>query len=419
MLLRRVKMALHMKVLWFAALALLLSVVSVSGEASDAPRAGLELILTVEQDTILPGEPVGTVISLRNSGTEAVAAIPYLSPGAGSLIFWIEDPSGAAHRLEPFLLETVIVTPILLYPGEQLTSSYTIVWDSQVFPFSEVGRNRLVATYIDGADTLVSPPVEVNVIVPVGSEVEAARLILNNPVGEFLRLGGYDPVAMADLTDLLARYPDSRYAPYVAYALAKRFSKPALYCAEPGSGKLEQIPPDYPRAQEGFQEVIQKWSNSPVADDAQFELARTYADMGDIDTAVAALTYFFEQYGATSDRLDDAIKLAEEWGWEGVLKNDMTTQFTALRDISGDATVTWLAGKGTARVTQGHLTIEINKSRRIIVLGDRRIPLAAAPRLEGNRLLVPNSIAQLLPRLLREGRALQPIPVGEPIIISG
>lgn len=412
-------MTLRVKLLWLVALALLLSGASVPGEASDAPRAGLELLLTVENDTILPGEPVGAMVSLRNSGTEAVAVIPYLRPEAGTLIFWIEDPSGEAHRLEPFILETVIVAPTLLYPGEQLTSSYPIVWDSHVFPFSEVGRNRLVATYVDGIDTLVSEAVEINVLQPTGSEVEATQLMLNHPIGEFLRLGGYDPAAMADLNDLLDRYPDSRYAPYAAYALAKRFAKPALYCAEPGSGKLERIPPDYPRAQEGFQEVIVNWSNSTVADDAQLELARIYADMGNMTAVTAALAQFFEYYGTTSDRLGDAIKLAEEWGWEGALKDDAATQFAALRDIPGDATVTWLAGIGAARVTQGHLTIEISKGRRVTVLGDRRIPLAAAPRLEGGRLLVPASFAKLLPRLLREGRVLQPIPAGEPTIISG
>jgi len=44
---------------------------------------------------------------------------------------------------------------------------------------------------------------------------------------------------------------------------------------------------------------------------------------------------------------------------------------------------------------------------------------ASAPWVKDGRLLVPASFAKLLPRLLREGRAFDPIPMGEPVIISG
>ncbi len=398
-------MASNMKVLWLVALLVLMCGGSVLGEVDDFPLAGLELLVTVENNTILPGEPVGVGISLRNSGTEAVPALSYLRPEAGSIVFWIEDPSGAVHRLEPFLRFLVGVTPTLLYPGEQLTSSYCLVWDYE-FPFREVGRHRLVATYVDGTDALASGAVEVNVLAPVGNEAEPAQLILNDAVGEFLRLGGYDPVAMADLSDLLARYPDSGYAPHAAYALAKCFSKPGVY-------RAERIPPDYPRAIERFQDVIAAWPDSSVADDAQLELARTYADMGDMETAAGALAEFFEQYGATSDRLGDAVKLGEDWEWEGLLTDDLSADYVALRQESdgSQSHITWLPKSGTARVTQGRISIDLVAGRRVAVLGNRRIPLTAAPRVEEGRMLVPASFADLLPQLLGRGREFEPVPL--------
>jgi hypothetical protein len=392
---------------------------SVLGEEGVVPRTGLELVVTVENDSILPGEPVGAVIILRNSGTEAAPALPYLRPEAGIVMFWIEDPYGTVHQLEPYIHETVAVTPTLLYPGEQLTSRYLLVWEGHGFLFSEVGRHRLVATYVDGADMLVSEAVEVNVLAPAGGEAEAARLILSDPVGRFLKFGGYDPVVESDLSDLLEWYPDSRYAPYAAYALARRCSASILYCAEPGSGELERIPPDYTLATDGFQDVIATWPDSAIADDAQFELARTYGDMGDTAAAGSALAEFFEKYGATSDRLDDAVKLGEEWGWEGVLKEDGATQYAGLRQAAGEATVTWLPKSGTARVTRGRLSVEVVAGRRVAVLGSRRIPLTAAPRVEKGRMLVPASFAELLPQLLVRGRELELIPLPHLAIVSG
>lgn len=406
-------MASRVKVLWLVALAVLVSGGSVLGETAAAPRTGLELAVTVESNSVLPGEPVGAVIILRNSGTEAVPAMSCLDPIAGTVRLWIEDPSGLVHQLDPILHATVGVVPTLLYPGEELTSSYTLVWDSHEFPFSEVGRNRLVATYADGTDTLVSAPVEVAVLAPVGREAEASRLILNDPVGEFLRLGGYDLVAMADLNELLDRYLDSRYAPYAAYALALRFSRPGLYCAEPGSGELERIPPDYTLATEGFQDTIAIWPGSAVADDAQLELARTYSEMGDMEAAGAALADFFEQYGGVSDRLGDAVKLGEKWGWEGVLTDDVSAEYVALRELAGESQsqITWLPDSATARVIRGKISLDVQVGRRVAVLGDRRIPLTAPARLEQGRMLVPRSFAQLLPRLLAQGRQLAPIPL--------
>ncbi len=400
----------RVKVSWLVTLVVLMSGGSALGEVDGARLAGLELVVTVDSSSVLPGEPVSAVISLHNSGTEAVPALRYLRPEAGIVVFWIEDPRGEVRRLDPCIHETVGVTPTLLYPGEQLTSRCILVWE-YLFPFGEVGRHRLVAVYVDGADMVVSDAVEVNVLAPVGSEAEAARLILSDPVGQFFKFGGYDPVAMSALAELLEQYPASGYAPHAAYALARSCSKSTLYCAEPGSGKLERIRPDYTLATEGFQDVIARWPDSVVADDAQLELARTYSDMGDMAAAAAALAEFFERYGAISDRLGDAVKLAEEWGWEGVLTDDVSAEYVALREVSSDgqSQITWLSKSGTARVTQGRVSIDLVAGRRVAVLGDRRIPLTAAPRIENGRMLVPASFANLLPQLLLRGREFDPV----------
>lgn len=82
-------------------------------------------------------------------------------------------------------------------------------------------------------------------------------------------------------------------------------------------------------------------------------------------------------------------------------------------ELSGDSQsqITWLPDSATARVIRGKISLDVQAGRRVAVLGDRRIPLTAPARLEHGRMLVPRSFAQLLPRLLAQGRQLDPIPL--------
>ncbi|MFB3880255.1 MAG: tetratricopeptide repeat protein [Armatimonadota bacterium] len=344
--------------------------------------------------------------------------------GAGTLRYWVHSPGGAVHEVQPYAVSAMLVSPTILHPGEVIAGGHRLLWEWTGYTFPEVGQYRLVATFTSGLAELSSNVLAIDVEEPSGPDVDAFPLVFRQDVGHFLTAESYQlQEAIGSLTRLLEVYPRSSYAPYAAYALALRASKPGWFCPEPGSGILNRIPADYGKAVSGFERVLRDWPQSVAADDAQYELARTYRDMGDTAAASEALTEFLERFAPTSDRLADAVKLADELGWETASARSGSRQvdWTGLREVADNdrANVTWLPESGVARVTRGRLSVEVREGRRVAALGNGQIPLTVSPQTKDGRLLVPASFAKLLPRLLREGRAFDPIPVGEPAVISG
>lgn len=403
-----------------AVLASMLAAAPARGEHQD----GLELVIGTPRSLVLLGEPLAVSALVANKGEDTAAVVPDLTLDARFLTYWVQDHSGAIQQYLPRGVACTEGVPVALYPGEHIADTDVMLWDSvggHIFPVP--GEYRVVATFTDPVSSLRSNVLVINVVQPEGADAQALPFIFDKDAAEFLMLPSYQfQRGIALLQELLTGFPDSAYAPYAAYVLAWRASTPGWFSPRPGSG-MERIPADYEQAVAGFERVVREWPDSVVADDAQYELARTYLDMGGLGVAGEALAAFFEKFAAASDRLEDAVRLAEELGWETARSGDTSTpstQWTALRkaDGSNGFTVTWLPDSATARVVRGKISLEVQVGRRVAVLGERRIPLTAPARLEHGRMLVPRSFAQLLPRLLAQGRQLDPIPL-EPLATVG
>lgn len=397
---------------------LLISAFAAGPVCADGP---LRLTVSAQKAFVALGEPVTIVATVTNVGADMEPLVQDLSLEAGIIQYRIRDSGGEVRRYEPLITATIGATPTALYPSEQICATHLLVWGAHGRrPFPTPGEYAVIATYADPTHLLYSAPLTVVVSEPQGEDAQALPAVFDDESSEFLAVQSYQlRRGISLLTDLLRDFPRTSYAPYAAYALAWRASKPGYFCAEPGSGKLERVPARYGDAVAAFQRVVRDWPDSVVADDAQYELARTYHDAGNVPAASNALVEFMGRFGATSDRLADAVKLSEQLGWESASapRKAAPEQWASLREAAdaSAARATWMAGSGAARVTRGRLSVEIRPGRPTAVVGKRRIPLTAPPRLEGERLMVPASFAALLPRLLREGRTFDPVPAGGPV----
>ena len=383
-----------------------------------AAESGLALELHPAKPAVVLGEPVYVTAVMRNRGPASVTVAPVLSLEASRLRYWVEDPKGKVRRYETWVAATIEGTPQRLYPGDEITATDMVWWQPRTgCAFPTPGDYGLTATFGDGRHSLRSHRVVLRVVSPRNEDATALPLILGKEQGEFLQVGSYQfQEGMKKLRELVAKHPRSTYAPYAEYALALRASRKGWFCPKPGSGQLDRIPPDYPQAITGFQQIVRDHPDCVVADDAQYELARTHRDSGDQPAARQALQRFLEVYAATSDRLPDAVTLSEELDWEhtseaGALQTSDWRWIPLDKALAGiNAAVTWpLAGRRVS-ITRRGTALGLEVGCPVATLGSRRLPLFALPTVQGDRMLVPESLAPLLSRVLKQSRQWDPLP---------
>ena len=376
-------------------------------------QAGIVLRIQTPNPRVLLGEPVTIIASLANEGDEPIVVSPIMVLEASFVKLWVRDPGGDLRQYEPCAHATVVCMPVLLYPGQSVAETYALLWNwDGRHAFPTAGRYELSATFDHDTRTLRSGGITIEVLEPQGLDAEAFPLVFADDSAQFLQLQSYHyQEGIANLRKLLSDYPNCTYAPYVTYALAHRASREGLFSE--GPGMIERIPPTYDEAIAGFERIVRERPDSAVADDAQFDLARTYFDMEQRDRARQALVLFFDHFAPTSQHLAQAVYLSEELEWEEEYTGpgSFDTEWVAVDDIAlpPRARMIPLAGPGTVLFTYGETVVEVRAGRNTANLGAHRVPLTHRPRLDGGRLLVPASFARLLPRLLERGNEVYPI----------
>ena len=311
---------------------MLLGLTHAACSGSDAQTSDLSLSIDARRTRLLLGEPMYLNAVIANHGTTMARVVPLLSPESGRLTYWIRSPSGAVRDYEPLCQSLEWAHAIALYPGEEIGGTYMVLWGMGGYTFPTPGEYAITATFLDGLNSLCSEALRVEVLDPSGEDADALPFIFDDEVAEFLGVPDYQHQRAASLVqELLNRYPGSSYAPYAAYVLALRASKDGAFY--PGGDQTTiRVPPDYGAAIAGFQRLVREWPDSVLSDDAQFELARTYRDMGDMPAAGE-----HDDYTACNGLITDTIYIwcAQSCDGDRVLCSDHQTIKVAGWPVSG------------------------------------------------------------------------------------
>lgn len=381
--------------------------------ARGSEQAGIVVRIEAPQPRVLLGEPVTIVASLANEGDQPIVISPVMGLEASFLKLWVRDPRGYLRQYQPFGHADVEYTRVLLYPGQSVAQTCALLWSwDGRHAFPTAGRYEVSATFDHDDRSLRSNTLIIEVLEPQGIDAEAFPLVFADDSARFLALQSYQhQEGIANLRKLLFDYPNCTYAPYAAYALAHRASREGLFSEGPGT--IERIPPNQDEAIAAFERIVREWPDSAVADDAQFDLPRTYFDMEERDRARQALVLFFDHFAPTSQHLAQAVYLSEELEWEEKYTGpgSLPTEWVPVDDIGLPlrATMIPLAGPATVLFTYGETIVEVQAGRDTANLGAHRVPFTHRPKLDGGRVFVPASFARLLPRLLERGSEVYPV----------
>ena len=123
----------------------------------------LELTLTLNQDKYAPGEPINSLVRLRNAGSEAVKVngrlainTPYAPEEMRDIAFAVSDPSGA---VVDFQLKVNVGAPAdnefkTLQPGEVIEQSYNL---ARYYDLKRPGTYSVQAAYQNQSEPGMPP----------------------------------------------------------------------------------------------------------------------------------------------------------------------------------------------------------------------------------------------------------------------
>lgn len=181
-----------------------------------------------------------------------------------------------------------------LEPGRGLKDRAPISHDFRVCHFPVAGTYRVWGEYTEARIRAVSQPVEVVVTEPTGVDAQVKDLFFSEQARCFISHGSYGPAdghgvtpAIADFERIVSEFPTSTYAPYAAYYLARRKSKPGRYSLGPEQPS-DPIPPDYLRAIE-LARFAEARAEFPLKGEARLLQAECYFALGDRKKASAIL----------------------------------------------------------------------------------------------------------------------------------
>ncbi len=246
--------------------------------AEDTSR-GLRLDLSVVKREVYVGEPVVLRIALVN-GSDSTVRVPVLLHPSGrrlDILVSSERDSSVSYLKYHGHFVCWIPTYRPLAPGDSLYGFVTLLyWDkgggeSKFLMMPEPGRYLLTATYESsswlGEVDLHSPAIirlrsgEVEVLVkatPEG-ELEAREVFLSDNTDIFIKtdMEDYPPPVIDAYSEVVARWPESVYAGYALYYLAR----------------IDFTRRDYKKAIEKYERLLSDYEGTPYWESARIELA--------------------------------------------------------------------------------------------------------------------------------------------------
>lgn len=279
---------------------------SEASHAGGDPAGGAPALeIAPAKTSVLLGEPV--ILALRASGASEVSRS--LDLRCGVLDIWATDASGVSRRVSPAVHIHGLGSPGALSPGDDVVAEAMLACNSDGGPFPAVGRYEVQVSTGPPYERLEANTVVVEVASPKGIDAEALHLFWGGEQALFLEIPAPQLTdGMGRLQELVQRYPTSTYTPYALYALGVCASRDAVISDD--SGDLEYRPAGREAAIALFRQIVWRHSGSPVGDDAQYELARTYFERRDAGAARRALDVFNEQFGTESGRATQAEALS-------------------------------------------------------------------------------------------------------------
>jgi len=255
--------------------------------------ADLQVTVVPAKQTFLLGEPVYVNVTLKNSGAEAVSVsadplmfglvIRILPPGSSEPVRWSAGANADGYR------ELRQLNVGGEFRDRGLISHY---FGKCNFPVP--GAYQVWGEYVEAGIRAVSEQVEVVVTQPSEVDAKAKDLFFSEAGQFFVHPGGYTlpsqwgmTPAIADFERIVSEFPTSAYAPYAAYYLARRKSKPGRYNLAPEQPS-DPIPPDYARAIE-LAHFAESNAAFPLKGEARLLQAECYFEQGDRKKANALL----------------------------------------------------------------------------------------------------------------------------------
>jgi hypothetical protein len=251
------------------------------GEASD----GLRAICTVDQDTLVLGQPAIIRFGIVNVGPDAAGVYrgPYRQDGASPVVLYVADPSGIEYPYCSPHLSGLTAGPlcrdaVAISPGDSLTGIWQFTYYKDrgelLFPFP--GRWGLyVAYYMPGRDCLRSAKVAsavswIEVVKRDSLDAAAWDTFEHAERAVMYCMPSTKPRVVSAFEDVVEKYPESAYYRYSLYMYAG--------CLQ-AEGK-------YDEAIQYFERFRKEYPTSLLAAEALFRIAQCLHELGRTARAV-------------------------------------------------------------------------------------------------------------------------------------
>ena len=193
----------------------------------------LELIVGVEKQVFLLGEPVYLSVQLRNVSTALAKVSRVLHPQAGTIKVLITAAERQPTTFSPLFYADVTAPEIELSQGEAIASVFPIFFGGQGWTFVNPGQYTITTIYYD-AGRKNAKPIQSNTLNLTVSKGNGAGTFLMNDSLEsreagklFLwRQGDHLRAGMEHLSKIMQKHPDSPISDYANLALGSNLAQP-------------------------------------------------------------------------------------------------------------------------------------------------------------------------------------------------
>jgi hypothetical protein len=292
---------------WLVKILPLLLVAGVSSYASpeqpDWAAKAKKLVFEIvpSKSTYVLYEPVIVSYVVRNPTTENIKASVVMFPGAGRVMFWIEDSEKGKFQSGPGA--TICLAPGVaadIAPGDVLISETQLMWNRETaeLAFQGTGSYKIHGQINVGGSrvALTSEPVEIQIVAPENYDAEAIEFFDSEE--EFLHLmkeGVYGFSKQKTESDwygrletFLEHHSDSAYAPLVQFELA---------------GVVASVSQELELGIGHYRTFLENWPSHPYASRAMYQLARALRDTGALQEAIETVGLFESSYPERRDSI--------------------------------------------------------------------------------------------------------------------
>jgi len=315
-----------------------------------AAWAGLVLTIDTPKLDYLLDECIYITVTMKNTGSQSAEVVNLLTPDMGIVSFEITPPGDGSRLYNSCGKATLDISSIAksvvrLAPGDKYSASVDLSHEPgdknprRLTPLlSRSGQYLIRATYAThkdwGVDPLIIGSNELRIVVsePQGADRATYDLLHCSPSSKV-----YGPWSLAGqqttcFTELLTRFPQSRYAVYARFYLACWYNLVSGEVYERGTPEMREASK---AAAVLFSSVAKATGETPLGVLGMMCAGRNYAKAGDLDLGRSLLEKAFCSPVATDEDRIQALSwlhLLESGYWQtGHSVNADTRQSLSLR----------------------------------------------------------------------------------------